>query len=53
MQNFLQKYTIDLAQLLRENNMCMTLRAVSHQESGLAERDRTVSQNQIARLSNS
>lgn len=41
MQNFLQKYTVDLAQPLRENDMGVTSQAVSHgyntRPRGLAE----------------
>ena len=33
MQNFLQKYTIGLAQPLHENDVEMTSQAVSHAES--------------------
>jgi hypothetical protein len=64
MQKLVQKYTIGVALLLRENDMTMTLRAVSRGESarphGLAhdlaewksETIRSVSQKQSATLTN-
>ena len=55
---YLQKYTVNLAQSLRENGVSVTSRAVSHEENarprsrGMEERDWMVSQNQTATLSN-
>ena len=52
MQNFLQKYTVDLAQPLHENDIGVTLRTVSRGESarprGLAEQKSETVRNQIA-----